>query len=194
MQRKMAEAMEGILATTPVLAANAAHESAAAQASKLKASQAALVARAKRLLENVQHAGTAVEDALIDGEETADLAHLTALEFEHRMVTRANLRIVEHLLPQAEIAELSRSAEFFVAQARALRAEAHQRMQKTAELMADAAAFEGHITFSPEHTLSGALQAQAAEFDRQADNARRWAAERTERYEKIVRDLGAIQR
>ena len=128
----------------------------------------------------------------LDGAEV-DFKRLTGLETEHRFVSRANNRILEHLLPQAEIAELNRAAEHLSAKAYAVREAALLRIQKTAQMMAEAAEYEGGIVFDSQNTLSGEMQAQASEFERQAANYRNWAREREEQYLKLARELESMR-
>jgi hypothetical protein len=123
------------------------------------------------------------------GEEVTVLIHLEA---QHRLMTRANRRLLERLIPEAEITEMLASADHLLAKGRALRAEAAARIEKTAKLMAEAAQFEGNIVFDPTQTLSGALLAEAEQLERQADTHRRWAAERAEKHQQTLRELDAL--
>jgi hypothetical protein len=126
------------------------------------------------------------------GFDLQSLDSLMRLEAEHRLLTRANRRLIERLMPAAEIEGLHASAQHLLAKASALRAEAQRRIARTAELMAEAAEFEGHIEFDPAQTLSGALIAHAEELEKQADNHRRWAAEREAKHEKTLRELDRL--
>ena len=109
-------------------------------------------------------------------------------------MTRANSRILEHLLPRAEIAELKRAAEHLTAKATALREAAAERIQKTAQMMAEAVEHEGGIVFDSMNTLSGEMQRQASELEGQAANYLNWAREREERYLQIAKQLQSIGR
>jgi|GEM_PF-6483545 len=124
--------------------------------------------------------------------DATSLDSLMLLEAEHRLLTRANRRLIERLTPAAEIEGLRASARHLLAQASALRAEAQRRIARTAELMAEAAEFEGRLEFDPAQTLSGALIAHAEELEKQADSHRRWADEREAKHEKTLRELDGL--
>ena len=61
-------------------------------------------------------------------------------------------------------------------------------------MMAEAAEYEGGIVFDSVNTLSGEMQRQASEFERQAANHLMWAGEREEKYLKLAKELQAIGR
>jgi len=194
MQKKLEAIYGDILASKPVAQAFAAYESAQENVAKLKKTQADLTRRARQLFEEMKSASSMIDTLLIESHaEAVDFKSLTALETEHRFVLRANSRILEHLLPQAEIAELNRAADHLAAKAYGVREAAMARMQKTAEMMAEAAEYEGGIVFDSQNTLSGEMQAQASEFERQAANYRNWAREREEQYLKLARELESMR-
>jgi hypothetical protein len=170
-------------------------ETAHQEVVRLKRAQAGLTLRARTIFDSMKTATSTVEAALVD-DSAADIAAkvraLAALEAEHRSVSRANSRIIEHLLPQAEIAELDRKADHFSAKAYAVREAAMERIQRTARMMAEAAEYEGGIVFDPANTLSGEMRRQAAEFDREAANHRTWAREREEQYLRLARELESL--
>jgi hypothetical protein len=198
MNRAMQQKLEAIYADihggAPVAQAFAAYENAQENVAKLKVAQAGLTQRARRIFEEMKSASSLVEARLIEspvGE--VDFKRLAALEIEHRSVSRANSRILEHLLPQAEIGELNREAEHLSAKAHAVREAANSRIEKTAKMMAEAAEHEGGIVFDSQNTLSGEMHAQATEFERQAVNYRTWALEREEQYLKLAREMESIR-
>ena len=162
------------------------------RSSNLKKSQVRLMRRMQDLGRDLSDAARSAEDSVIE-EGEPDLSRLTQLEVEHRIVSRAHQRLVERLLPEVEIAELTAIAAQLAARAKAVRLEAETRIARTAKLMAEAAEFEGHIAFDPANTLSGALFAHAAELETQCDNHRRWASERTEKHELRLREIESIQ-
>jgi hypothetical protein len=102
-------------------------------------------------------------------------------------VTQAAAQIVEHLLPQAEIAEIRATADHSTAQAVALRDVAAERLRRTNELIAGAAEHEGEIAYDPAKTISGVLLAQAKQLDLVAGNQRRIAQEREQDYQRAQR-------
>ena len=116
-----------------------------------------------------------MDDSLIEGlpVTAAQLDTYVRLEAEHRATLRASERVVERLLPVAEINAMELQAEEFVAHARELRRVADERMKITARLLADAAEHEGEIAFDPRNTVSGMLTAEADELERVALDNRR---------------------
>src|SRR5438876_536590 len=181
----------------PVAVAYAAYESAQQNVAKLKTAQARLTGRAREIFANIGEVCDAIEMGLIESETTqlsAGLKKLNALQGEHGSVTRANSRILEHLLPRAEIVELKQAAEHLTAKATALREAAAERIQKTAQMMAEAVEHEGGIVFDSMNRLSGEMQRQAGELEGQAANYLNWAREREERYLQIAKQLQSIGR
>lgn len=192
MQAQLREILERVEASEAVAQAAERHENALRRANFLKQAQIRLMQDMQSLGRRLTEAGRAVEDAII-ASEVPDFATLSALEIEHRMVSRAHQRIVERLLPEADIEELLAHANLLASRAKTIRAEAEARIARTAQLMAEAAEFEGHIAFDPANTLSGALLAHAAELETQVDNYRRWAAERSDQHEQRLREIESIQ-
>jgi len=193
MQKKLEEIYADILSTSDVANAYEACEAAKSEVTKLKRAQASLTQRARVAFDKMKEVALSVDMALIEGKESAaGMKQLARLEAEHRSVSRANSRILERLLPQAEIAELNQTADHLAAKAYAVREAASQRIQKTAQMMAEAAEYEGGIVFDSMNTLSGEMQRQASEFERQAANYRGWAREREERYLRLAKELESI--
>ena len=200
MQKKLETIYGDILTSDRVAGAFEAYEAARRNVEKLKKAQASLTRRAREIFDQMKEVSSSLDTALIeshgDGKESAeaskDLKILAALETEHKSVSRANSRILEHLLPRAEIAELGRAADHLTAKANAVREAASERIQKTAQMMAEAAEYEGGIVFDSVNTLSGEMHRHASEFDRQANNYQTWAREREEQYLKLVRELESL--
>lgn len=200
MQNQLNEIYERILAGASVAASGAAYEAGQERVARMKRAQASLTARAKRVFEDLKQAATCVRTNLVEahaeGRESADISvtlqSIATLEQEHKAVTRANSHILEHLLPQADIQELGLAADYCKAKAQALREVAQERIQNTAKLMADAAAYEGEIAFDPLKTLSGELQIQASELERKAEEYLRWQSDRERDYARLCRELEAM--
>ena len=200
MQKKVEAIYGDILGSAPVAQAFASYEAAQQSVAKLKKAQASLTRRARTIFEEMKESTAAIDSMLIEshaaggdsGELSGKLKKLATLEAEHRSVSRANSRILEHLLPQSQIAELNRAADHLTVKAYAVREAAAQRIQKTAQMMAEAAEYEGGIVFDSANTLSGEMHAQASEFERQAANYRTWAREREEQYLKLARELESL--
>jgi hypothetical protein len=197
MQKKLEAVYAEILAGGAVAAAQEAYEAAQRDVAKLKKSQARLTERGREIFGRMGQVCDSIETGLIESETSgipAELKKLDALQGEHNAVLRANSRILEHLLPRAEIAELRRAAESLSIKAQAVREAAAQRIEKTARMMAEAAEFEGGIVFDSMNTLSGEMQRQAAEFERQAANYLEWARQREEQYLRVAKGLQSIGR
>ena len=147
--------------------------------------------RTGRMLAELRGTSENLEDQLADGKTVeAGLDSLMRLDAEHRLTTGANKRLAEQRIPRAEIDEMEKTAKFLLTRGAALREEARRRLEKTAKLISGAAEFEGTITFDPAQTISGALTARAERMETQADNYRRWAAERAEQHEKLLKQAG----
>ena len=197
MQKKLEAVYAEILKSDAVARANDAYDAAQQKVEKLKQVQTHLTRRSREMFERMGEVCDSIETALIESETAgvpASLRTLDALEGEHRAVLRANSRILEHLLPRAEIVELRRAADYLTAKATAVREAAAERIEKTAQMMAEAAEYEGGIVFDSMNTLSGEMQRQAAELERQAEKYLTWAREREERYFKLAKELQSIGR
>jgi len=195
MQKKLDAIYAEIFARTAVADAFMARETAHQEVTRLKRAQAGLATRLRAVFDSIKAACSDVDAALVEdsaADITGKVKTVVALEAEHRSVSRAHSRIIEHVLPQAEIVELDRTADHLSAKAYAVREAATERIERTARMMAEAAAFEGGIVFDPANTLSGEMRRQAAEFDREAANYRMWAREREEQYRKMARELDSL--
>lgn len=191
--KQVDEILERLDGEPPVAGPSEALRQARERAQRLKASQAQLVARTRELSATVAQAHLAIEERLLadaGAKIDRDLDRLVRAEAAHRVATRANRNLAERRIPEAEVEELSLTARFLDARAMALRAEAQLRLEKTAQLISQAAEFEGSIQFDPARTVSGGLTARAKEMETQAENYRRWAAERSDRHEKLLRETG----
>jgi len=193
LHRRAAEICSEVFVGEVVEAARLAYEERVTRVAQLKAAQGKLVQDAKELSEGRREAARQIEDGLIeskiDGRKwspSESLDRLAKLDAHHRLVTAANSKVLERLLPAAEIASLELAAAHYRTQASALREVAEDRLRKTTELMADAAEHEGSIVFDPTQTLSGILHQQAAELELQATNHQTWAEQRKEEHFRLV--------
>ncbi len=193
LHRRAAEICVEVFAGPAVEAARLAYEERVNRVAQLKTAQGRLVREAKDLSEARRTATRQLEDTLIaarvDGRKWSPsdgLDKVGKIDAHHRLVTASNSRVLEHLLPAAEIETLELAGAQYRAQAAALREVAEDRLRKTTELMADAAEHEGSIVFDPTQTLSGILHHQAAELEIQAANHQTWALQRREEHARIV--------
>lgn len=199
-QDKLNQIFAGILQRSTVAAARQNADTAKARVGQLTESQQRLRARSAEISEEIRGLGAMCRRFLIEQYAGAEnqpdvgehLRRLPALEREHGVLTEAVVEIGEHLLPNAEVADLRAAAEFCSTQAEALREVTADRMDKTQKLMASAAEHEGEITFDPARTVSGVLLAQANQLEIEAANRRRIAHEREEEYLRAQRQKAKI--
>jgi hypothetical protein len=195
LQGKLNEISVSVLQRGPVSAASQKSDAAGVRVRQLKESQKQLRARATELADEIRRVSALCQDSLIEKfagnkdlpDISKQLGSLPSLESELKLVTQAAAQIVEHLLPQAEIAEIRATADHSTAQADALRDVAAERLRRTNELIAGAAEHEGEIAYDPAKTISGVLLAQAKQLDLVAGNQRRIAQEREQDYERAQR-------
>ncbi len=169
-------------------------EAVQSRLSGLKKTQSALMKTTGDLYRHLAGLNEEAEAAVAEGAEVSAYANrIMQTEAEYRLATRTHQRLTEMMIPEEEIQELLRTASHLAARAKATREEAVTRIEQTAKLMAQAAEFEGHISFDPANTLSGALIAQAEQMEQQVDQYRRWATEKKEKYQQIQRELQSIK-
>lgn len=190
-----------ILASESLRPAAEARAQAEQEMEGLRAAQAALMRRARELVTAHAAAAAHADEAVVaaarggwrSGAWRSAVAKLRAVEEEQFAATRGNRKLLEEMLPAAEAGLLEARAEELEAQGIAVRQAAAERMQKTAELMAGAAAHEGGIVFDPRSTLSGFLEARAERLFGEADELRRQARERRERHAAMLRGAGGVR-
>lgn len=193
LHRRAAEICTEVFAGEAVENARAEYEKQVERVALLKTAQARLVRQSKELSQARKELAAQLEDRLIESQTAGSkvssiegLKRLAQLDAEHRLTTLANSKILERLLPRAEILSLECASAHFRSQADALRVVAEDRLRKTTEMMADAAQHEGSIVFDPSQTLSGVLHQYADELDKQAANHRTWAQQRAEDHERLI--------
>jgi hypothetical protein len=193
LQRKLQELIDAAAASETVSAIHRERRQAAARVESLKAAHQRLTRLSKEMAAAVRQAETRVDDFWIETPDAASapaaLGELRRIESEHRAVSRAALQVAERRLPLAEIVHLETEANEYFALARELSNMAQERIRRTAELMAQAAEHEGEIAFDSRKTLSGQLLAQAAEFQRRGEESQRWADERRQRHQRLMKEI-----
>lgn len=107
MQAQLRDILARVDSSDIVANAIASLEQARTLAQHLKQAQVRLMRRMQDLSRTLGDTQRASEDLIIAGEEP-DLAALGQCEAQHRLITRAHQRIVERLLPEAEIGERRR--------------------------------------------------------------------------------------
>ncbi len=99
------------------------------------------------------------------------LSAIAALETQGRLVTRAIERLVEHLIPLAEIGHLRADSHAKLAGSRALEVIAQQRAEKLLGQLRHAVAEEVVLPVDLSKGVAGALLARAADLRRRAIEA-----------------------
>jgi len=186
--------------TAPVAKAFEVYEAACLDVAKLKSSQASLSRRGADLFREIADKRSQLEMAAVESHAEGKaplqmpetLQALAALEAEQRFVLQVSSRIVESLLPGAEIVETRRAAEYFAFKANGLREAALQRIQKTAQLMVEAAEYEGSITFDSQNTVSGELRRHAEVFEQRAQSYREAARRLETKQLKLNQELASL--
>jgi uncharacterized protein (UPF0147 family) len=163
-QKQLRQILTRLDQSGPVGEARKAMEAAKARIASLRQAQTRLMQTASTLPRNLRAAAASAQNELIEGDglERAlvePAVEIAGLEAQYRLVLSASERLAEQSLPTAEIDELRRTSDHLLAQAKALRQESAQRIAKTAKMIAEAAQFEGNITFNASETLSGVLVA-----------------------------------
>ncbi len=118
--------------------------------------------------------------------DTAKLVEKSlALQEEERLLVVAIQRLLEEELPSATIQHHRMEAERLALTASALEQAAEERAQRLAQMVAQAADFEGEIAVDTSSGLSGALLRAAAELREQGQAELRSAAEEEHRWRTI---------
>ncbi len=118
--------------------------------------------------------------------DTAKLVEKSlALQEEERLLVVAIRRLLEEELPAATIQYHRMEAERLALTASALEQAAEERSQKLAQMVAQAADFEGGIALDTSSGLSGALVHAAAKMREQGQAELRAAAEEEQRWRTI---------
>jgi len=194
LQQKLQQLIAEAEAAEPVAGLRAKREGAAEGVRTLKRAHAHLTQRSKEVLQSVRETESRIDDLLIDSPANAAeldkaLKECSRRDTDYRAISRAILQIVERRLPLAEILQLEAEAEEQFALAHELSRAAQDRIRRTAEMLAQAAAHEGEIAFDSKKTASGHLLAHAAECERRAQECWRWADERRARHGKLLKEI-----
>jgi hypothetical protein len=109
--------------------------------------------------------------------EFGKLGDLTAIEARNRHTGRALERLVEHLIPLAQVAQLREESHELMTRARAIEKVAQQRAEKVLGQIREAVSEEIVLPVDMSKGVAGALLARAGELKRlaiqQAENADR---------------------
>ena len=170
MQGRVAEASAQAEAQPEVEASIEASAKAAAHLAKLRGAERSLHQFAKETREQMEHAGQAALDALVESAATGakhdwkKAAEVAAIEDQIRFAGRAIERLAEHAIPLAHIASLREESHSLASRARALEAIATQRAQKVLGQIKAAVSDEMVLPIDMSKGVAGALLTRAKEL------------------------------
>jgi hypothetical protein len=181
----------------PEVVAAEAHSAASDRLQQLKKAErglhqyaresgAEMAGMAHKVLDTVIHSA-----ALKSKPDFGGLAELTAIETRNRFTARAIERLVEHVIPLAQIAELRADSHELLTRARVIEAIAQERAERLLTQMRDAVSEEVVLPVDMSKGVAGALLAHAGGLKRlavqQAENADRIEKSYTERTKEMSR-------
>jgi len=168
LQRRAEESI-ALAETQPEVAAAAeAQDAAEDHLSRLKKAERALSQFAKELREQAAAATLAAIEALVESACSGEkpdfnqLPGLAAIESQTGLAMRAIEKIIEHLIPLAQIAALRGASQAALTRARAIEQMAQERAEKVLGQMRDAVSDEMVLPIDMSKGVSGALLAHAA--------------------------------
>jgi len=171
-----------------VLAADEAQRRAESHLEQLQKAERALNRFAKEAGEKLAAVRESALDAIIRSAAVGEKLDfkagndVTALENRSRQATRAIERLVEHLIPRAQLLRLREESHAALTRARALENMAQERAEKLLEQLRDAVSEEVVLPVDLSKGVAGALLGQAAEF-------KRWAVQLSENADAIERTI-----
>jgi len=173
LEERVEEAFKQAGQQPDVADADARKEAAEANLENLRAAARALNNQGKTLREEIAAATEAALDKLIrsasKGEpDFGNSVLVTTLEHKDRLVSRALERLVEHLTPLAEIAQLRSQAHAFAARGRALERIAHERAERVLSQLREAVSEEMVLPVDMSKGVAGAVLARAGEIKRRS--------------------------
>jgi hypothetical protein len=186
LEKRVEEAFEQADSQPEVAEAAALNKTAEAQLADLKAAARTLNQHAKALNEQIAAATEAALDGLIqsaaqgkpDFTKSRDVA---ALEQKSRLAGRGLERLVEHLTPLAQIAQLRAEAHALATRGRALERIAHERAEKVLSQIREAVSEEMVLPVDMSKGVAGALLSRAGQIKRRgieisvnADRLEQW--------------------
>ena len=182
LQARLEESLKQAEAQPEVSTAMETHRIAADRLQQLKNAERALHQCARELNEQMAASGQKTLDAIIesaaDGKpEFTNIGELTVLETRGRQVGRALERIVEHMIPLGQIAELREDSQALATRARAIEKVAQERAERVLGQLRDAVSEEIVLPVDMSKGVAGALLAHATGLKKlaiqQSENADR---------------------
>jgi len=182
LQARMEESLRQAEEQPDVIAASEANRAAANRFNGLKKAERSLHQYAREwgieAAEAADKALSSIIDSAAEGApEFANLTELAQIETRSRYTARAIERLVEHLLPLAQIAQLREESHELVTRARNIEKIAQQRAEKILGQLRDAVSEEIVLPVDMSKGVAGALLAHATGLKKlavqQAENADR---------------------
>ena len=183
LQARLDESLRQAEEKTGVMAAAEAHRAASDRLQELKKAERALHQYARESGAEMTRVAHDALDAIIltaavkTKPDFGALGELTAIETRNRFTARAIERLVEHLIPVAQIAELRADSHELLTRARAIEAIAQERAERLLGQLRDAVSEEVVLPVDLSKGVAGALLAHAGGLKKlavqQAENADR---------------------
>ena len=195
LQSRLDESLRHAEEKADVLAAAGAHRAALDRLQELKKAERGLHQYARESgaeMTRVAHSAldSVIHSAGVGTPEFAGLKELAAIEARNRFTARALERLVEHLIPLAQIAELRADSHELLTRARATEAIAQERAERLLGQLRDAVSEEVVLPVDMSKGVAGALLAAAGRLKtlavQQAENADRIEKSYTARATKEI--------
>ncbi len=172
LQARLDESIRQSDATAEVVAAMEAQRTAIGKLARLRTAERSLSAYTKDARERAARKARVAMDAIIESAaeggkpEFAKLSELALIETQNRYAMRAIERMVEHLIPLAQIASLREESHALMTKARVIERLAQDRAEKVLGKMRDAVSDEIVLPVDLSKGVAGALIAHAADLKR----------------------------
>lgn len=174
LRKRVEESIAAVETQTEVVDAAQTQQSAEDGLARLKKAERALAVLARELREQAAVAAQSAIETLVASAcagEKPDFKKLLiqiAIETQSGLVTRAIERIVEHLIPMAQISSLRGESHAAITRARVLERIAQERAEKVLGQLRDAVTEEMVLPIDMSKGVSGALLARAAGLKKMA--------------------------
>ncbi len=168
LQKRVEEAIQSAESRREVTEAIASHQAAEQKLGSFKNAERWLSDFAKAALAQAAAAAEAALNAWIASAATGQkpefkkAAHVEAIETQHRFALRSIEKLVEHLIPAAQIEALREESHALETRARAVESAAQERAEKILGQVRDAVSDEMVLPIDLSKGVAGALLAHAA--------------------------------
>ncbi len=182
LQTRLEESLGQAEKRADVTAAADTHRAAGRRLEQLQKAERALHLHARQSSTEIAGIAQRALDKIIDSAaagqvDFGDLGELTAIELRSRYTGRALERLVEHLIPLAQVAQLRADSHELLTRARAIESVAQERAERVLGQLRDAVSEEIVLPVDMSKGVAGALLAHASALKKlavqQAENADR---------------------